>query len=597
MPSARSQSTTRGGLKAQTIASVKPTALIASARNLKQQVAKPSQSFTRSRSDASWQEMAWTFYDTIDVYHYAVEMLANLMSRAKLTVLKDGKPTEDAAAVALHEAFFGGVDSHGEFFRQASRQFSVAGEGVLVAEDDGTEEEWYVASAIEVSGDVSSGFKIEGEDLAPNYMLMRFWNPHPRKRNHSDCATRALLPALSQLDQAGKYISAQLDSRLAGAGILAIPSEIVFPGVPVVDDAGEPTGETREGGLDDFIAELTATMQQAILDRQDASSLVPITIQVAGEHIDKIKHISFANVLDEHAPELREELIKRLSLGFNLPAEAITGTGEMNHWGTWNVDENLIKAHAEPMLKLLTASLTHGYLQPKLVEIYDMDPEEAAAYSFGSETIDMRLRPDRSKESLELHDRGLLSAESTRRENGFGEEDAMGDEERKEWLVVKAAQGSPGPEVVAAAFEALGAKIDLPDDMPQRGERPLPRNLDDHPRNELPAGAAIRLGMSFAAVKRAIERAGNRMRSTGSGVDTKGLRAMEVYRALPLSEGNIDHGLSDAWSDLDPEIATMASSLNTYTRQLMRAGEEHTMPRFARYLMSTGDLNMEAHDA
>src|SRR5690606_35796674 len=53
--------------------------------------------------------------------------------------------------------------------------------------------------------------------------VVRSWRPHPRKAWQADSPTRSSLPVLRELVGLTMAIGAQVDSRLAGAGVFIVP--------------------------------------------------------------------------------------------------------------------------------------------------------------------------------------------------------------------------------------------------------------------------------------------------------------------------------------------------------------------------------------
>ncbi len=559
----------RGKLKSEVLTN----GLIASARTIRVREGQPPKKIKRS----DWENEGWTFYDTIEVFHYACQWVGNMLSRAKLVVLEDGNPTENVDVKAAMDSFYGGPDQHGEFFRQAGIHMTVAGEGYLCGYEEDGEDIWFVAAATEFKSD-TVGYKFDGDYLPDDSFVMRFWRPHPRKPSQSDSPTRPLLPTLSQLREATKYISAQLDSRLTGAGLVLLPQEITFP-TPNTEAGG---AQQQEAGLRGIMQEFAETAALAKSDPESPAARVPNFMQVPGESVDKVKHLTFWSELDEQAPALRRELIRRIALGLDMPADSLVpddNSGGDNHWSKWQVEDSLIKSHAEPLLELLTRALTQEYLRPLLIEgdpdngIAPMSEEDAARFTVIADTSEMRLRPDRSQQALEMHDRGELSAAALRREVGFDEADAMSKEEWAFWLTAKIAQGSPSPELVQAAVDKLGLGIKVPDDYEPGGERPLPRSLEEHPRNDPPerpaegdeaAARAALLAIGESAIMRALERAGNRIMSTGAKLEgiPKNLPSGDRYRYVNLNKSQLDFILQDAWSHL-PKLTTLPEGITT----------------------------------
>lgn len=528
----------------------------------------------------AWQGDSWRFYDIIGEYRQACTWTGNLVSNATLIPLKEGAPTTDAAAVDALGAFFGGADGQQEMLRNLATHLNVAGEAYIVGYDDAdATSRWEVLSSatIQRSG---AGFQIDG-DLYNDVLVIRVWRPHPRDPKEPDSPARAVIPILAELESLTKRVAAMSDSRLTGNGLLLLPSEISFPSQPMTDGP-DASIQSSADGLAQAFMDVAA---KAIQDPESAAAMLPIIMQAPGEYIDRAKHLTFWSELDAQAPELRSEAIRRIALGMDMPPEALTGTGEMNHWNAWALEEAAIKSYTEPFLQMITASLTEGYLRPAL-EAAGMDTEEAALYSIGADTSAMRLRPNRSKEAQELYDRGALSAEALLRENGFDPSDAMQEDERRDWFIRKVASGSTTPELVEAALRSLGARLEVgPSESAPTEARPTP-SLRDHPVQSpppIPGGAETGSEVVAAAevmVFRALERAGNRLKNK-LGPNRPDCPAADIYLFVPRrNDREITDLLDDAWSCVDRfdcgmPASTLSAQLDLYTRMLLQERRPH----------------------
>jgi hypothetical protein len=279
--------------------------------------------------------------------------------------------------------------------------------------------------------------------------------------------------------------------------------------------------------------------------------------------------------------------------------EVITGAEGMNHWGMWQIDESSIKAHIEPVAETIVNAISIGYIRP-----VTKDQNDVVRY----DTSEMRMRPNRSKEAIELYDRGELKAETLLRETGFSHEDAPDDDERKRWLTIKVASGSATPEQVQAALELLGVDLGIsaipetiritenPQDQQPRESRPAP-SLRDHPSQELPSmpeAAALDVGLAAscdAMVFRALERAGNRIRSR-KNFRPAGVDAADIYLHTTTKPDDLDAILDDAWS-CAPRLLrglpfeqkeAVQGALDEYARHLLTAQVEHDPALMVRYL-------------
>jgi glycosyltransferase involved in cell wall biosynthesis len=206
---------------------------------------------------------------------------------------------------------------------------------------------------------------------------------------------------------------AEINSRLAGAGVLMLPQELEFLAPPPPapgPDGEEPPPRTTAQQFSDLLQE---AMIAPISDRSDPSSVVPIVVTAPGEQIGNAKLLTFWSESNDKDPDRLDRAIRRLALGMDVPAEIMLGLADSNHWTGWLVDESAIKLHVEPLLGLICDALTEGFLRPAV----DDDPSLVIWY----DTSALRQRPNRGPEAIELFDRHEISGETLRREHGFGD--------------------------------------------------------------------------------------------------------------------------------------------------------------------------------
>jgi hypothetical protein len=578
--------------------------IVASARSLQgATIGAPAKG--KTIKPAAWQDRAWNWYDTIGEYHYAVNWVGNILSRAKLVVTKNGKVQKTGPAVDLLNQFFGGPDGQAEMLRQTGIHFTVAGDCYYVGVPGVGDEEdtWSVVAAAEMSGGGDSGYKAEKKPIPSNALLIRQWKKHPRKSEDSDCPTRAALPVLSELYGLTQHVAAQIDSRLAGAGILALPSEMTLGVGPANPDPDNTDGSpTPTSGADGFMETLRLAMVTAIGNREDASAMVPIIIQAPGEYLDKIQHVTFWSDLDNTAQELRKEAIGRLGLSMDMPPEVLQGTADMNHWSSWQVEEAAIKAHTEPLLDVITEGITTNYLRAALKT---QGVKDYMAYAVDADTSEMRVRPNRSKEAQELYQAAAISREAMVRENGFADDDLMTDDERAQFFLEKTATGSATPEMMIQALRQLG--VDIPDSAaivdrstvtdnvtPQDGTnpdgtvhdaRPAP-SLLEHPVRELPAQPDVNAAQLEVAVFRALERVGNRVKNQRGFKMPDGVDPIDLYMHTDIAANDFDSLLEGAWGLCERMniMPTVVQELDAYTRSLLATKKPHNRDLMESYL-------------
>jgi hypothetical protein len=533
---------------------------------------------------SGWQDAAWHFYNTIGEYAYAVNWVGNLLSRAKLFATRDDGngprrlPADDPASEYLDSLF---LDSQGKAtaLQQIGVHYTVAGEAYIVGTDGPDGDHWEVVASSRISNQ-NGNWIVDGMPLTGTPLVIRIWRPHPVEKNAATSPSRAALPILSEIERLTMHVAAQVDSRLISAGILFLPNEMTFA---VIDE----DGNVITGSSDLFVQTLQDVAARAIQNRDSAGALVPIVVSADGEAIDKAQHLTFWSELDNQAIELRTEAIRRLALSMDMPPEILTGQGDVNHWSAWSIDESAIKSHTEPLLARIADDLAVGYLRSMLIQD-GMLPEEARAYGIGVDTTEMRLRPNRSQEALELWDRGVLNAQTLVEETGFKADNIQDDAEHRRWFLDKVASGQTTPELVQAALEMLGVVLDVepdpdpPEDRPGIHEaRPTP-SLEEHPNRDIPdINDAALAAASEVLVFRALERAGNRLRNK---IQRKipGVGAAETYMFHKVDTGTLDFVLEDAWASVDRFAAKhgadpkrLADCLDAYTRAIIVEQKPH----------------------
>lgn len=568
-----------------------PRSLVASAKRL----SKNTDPARVARSGSGWQDAAWHFYNTVGEYAYAVNWVGNLLSRAKLYATQDTGdgpkrlPPEHPAS-RLVDALFYDEQGRSTALQQIGVHYTVAGEAIIVGyEDDDGIEQWEILAPSRFS-DQDNVRKIDGKEIKGESLAIRIWRPHPVEPKQATSPSRAALPILSEIERLTMHVAAQVDSRLSSAGILFLPNQMTFA-------VRQEDGTTLTGSADAFVDVLQDVMGRAISNREDASALVPIVVTADGEIIDNVSHMQFWSELDNHAIELRTEAIRRLALSMDMPPEILTGQGDSNHWSSWSIDESSIKSHTEPLLNRVADDFATGYLRPALIaggegpdETVDvpMDPEEARTYGIGVDTAEMRLRPNRSAEAMELWDRGVLNAAALMEETGFRSEQMQDATEHRQWFLDKVASGQTTPEIVEAALRAVGLSLDVipdadaPADRPDIHEsRPIP-SLEDHPRRDLPdTNEAAMLAACEVLVFRALERAGNRLKNK---IQRKipGVGAAETYMFHKVDTGTLDFVLEDAWTAVDRFANKygvngqhLTDCLDAYTRAILVEQKAH----------------------
>lgn len=492
-----SRSATSAGteiLRADTLAGRAINSLVASARRLTGKELTNS-TFKRT-SGQQWQEDAWEMYDQVGEMRFLATTLGGRVAAGRLYVgrrtkedpLSDPVPVEDQRLQDVLEAIGDGPVGMQQLVLRLAINLFVAGDGWLVgipeelmpdyedanvqeyepgAEEDldeGSDVEleslhWRMLSVSEVEFLRDKRVKLllgerENEQIEcspDDVYLIRVWRPHPRRSWESDSPTRASLPVLRELVGMTMHIGAQVDSRLAGAGVFVVPESAIRA-------MKRARGIPEDSDEDPFTDALIEAMLKPIEDRANAAALVPLVIVVPDDATGLFQHITFSKPLDVEAKNLREEAIRRYALGADAPPELLLGVANMNHWGGWLVQEDVVNTHTAPPLALIADALTTQYLRPIMLQM-GYDQSEVDETMIWYDVSHLIVRPNHGADAQQLHDRGAISDDALREANGFDESDAPGAD--------AGATDKPGPD--DAALQALEIVKAMPDLMKDPG--------------------------------------------------------------------------------------------------------------------------------
>jgi hypothetical protein len=555
-----------------------PNSMIASAASItRDALAKP-----RRGTNREWQAEAWRFFDTVGELRNAATYLGKALSRVELNIQRrtpDGPVavTEGLAVDALN-TLFEGETGRAQMMETLGIHLTTPGESYIVAipSTGAAPDEWLILSNEEIRGGSGGWSYDRGEGRVPipdDALVMRIWRSHPKKWVEADSAVRAVLPILREIEALTKHVGATVDSRLAGAGVLLLPSEMTFatPGT----DAEIPA----DPNSDPFLIAFTESMLKPIEDRASAAAVVPIVIRAPGAVLQYAQHLTFSTPFDEQARSLREEALTRLARGMDLPPEIMLGQGDSNHWSAWQIDESALKIYIEPLAELVADAFTRKWMWPILEAAGEPDYD----LFVGWDTSGLRVRPNHATEAVELYDRGELTADALRRETGFDESDKPDDAEFAQILLRKLAMANN--DATLGAIRALGIQIEGAD--PGTRYQPIPEPVVETPTGrdrELPdreesRAASAQLAAVEMVVLRALERANNRI--TRRSRQPKVCSVAECDQALVGAWTYVPHLASQL--GLNPEW--LQSALDQYARAVLSGEIEHCAETLATHLV------------
>lgn len=428
----------------------------------------------------SWQDEAWTYYESLGELFYGTEWRAQAVSRVRLLAAEvspagdEPVPLESGPACDLVTGLAGGADAQSQLLRSFEVHLSVPGDCFLVgreltgdpevdgvmngAEPDDAGRVWSVQPAQTLRpgrrtfrtllGKQRRGWEMQVDDarwvpLPEETLITRVWNRHERWPWRAMSPTRAALPILREIDMYNRHIIASLISRVALNGILLIPEEVTLP-----------VNERYENATDPFMAELIDIMRNAIKNPGSPAAAAPLPLRVPGEQVERFKHLTFATPLDDKIWTARAGAVDRLATTLNMPKEILTGMGDANHWTGWQLEESAIKTHIAPGVEVITHCLTTGYLQPLLrAGGHPVTGPDGGRVIVWYDTSELTQRPDRSAMAVQLRDRYVISDAATRRETGFDEADAPTADEVQVMALQDLVKG--GGQLAGPAYEEL----------------------------------------------------------------------------------------------------------------------------------------------
>ena len=586
--------------------------------------------------DHRWQWEAWRHYDICGEMRFVVNWMGNSISRCRMyaaDIADDGTvgdETSDDQAKTIAETMFGSPAAKAQAQRLMGINMMTAGDVFVVAEgyqsavDGGVgTDKWYVCSSSEVfrRGDdimvrrsITHGggtYKLDKQ----KDLLIRCWNPHPRRHDAADSTVRSILPVLRELEQCTKRVFAELDSRLAGAGILLLPDNIDFPRPPQ-----ETPGVPQRSGVEGFADLLQRTMATSMQQRDNAAAVVPIILQVAVDALDKIKHLTFDSTISEHISQMRKDAVARMAMSLDIPPEVLTGMGGSNHWSSWQIEESSIKIHIEPLLIQLADALNIGYFQPALKAAGVKNPEKKTLWF---DIAALTVRPNRSEQAMQFAEKEYISAKAARDNAAFTDDDAPDDKELQYNLVKALVLAQPAyagdPEVqkilglpqisMPAAPAAPAPPGDLmpgdpgydtaggePADAGARGLPQFPsvaeaesgavpgrgQKLGALAASALnPLGNAALFFAADAAVRRALELAGGRL-VAGPQRTRYGVPKHELHTQVVPDQSRVPALLAGAWTyvreqalELSVDPDALEELLGGYCTELLTRGVAH----------------------
>jgi hypothetical protein len=590
------------------------------------QVRPNDQLWTTYRFTAeTWQPEVWRYYHITPELHFIAEYIASACSRVRLYIAEvgsDGRIGEEVDTgeiAAIADTLFGNPAEKAEALRSIAINLNIAGECYIIGKGRRTElddDEWFVASTTELrrrQGAITINLGNGTEKLLPGSdIVIRLWNPDPERHLFPDSPARSCMEALSELEQLQLFERSQIDSRLTGAGLYFVPAEAT----------NGPSDVSSGSTADDLYAELVEAGRAARSGQGAAAGVFPVIAEIPGEFLKDMmeRPVRFDSELSDKLLEYKTGAINRLARGMNIPPEVLTGMGDTNHLSAWKIEEDFIKIHIEPLVSRICQGLNRAYIRP-LLKAMGRNPK---SYMLTYDTSPLTVRPNRLQDTLNLYERGIVSAEAVLEAGAYNPAtDSPSEEEEQKRFLKELLLRDPTLFQIPAIREELGFDIDttlpapelLAGDVNAPGPPPPPtpeRRVDSPTTPEqipnqaggtpiLASGAVLNrapsaiLAASNVAVRRALELAGGRLLTRENRGRFPDVPKFELHTKMRIDSNTAQGLLVGAFdylaldvAGLDVRVNALSNSLTQYCHWLFTRSIKHDIDYLATHLAQAG---------
>lgn len=264
------------------------------------------------------------------------------------------------------------------------------------------------------------GMTGEGAEQA---FVERIWRKHGRWSRWAHSNVRPAMGVLDELDLLAKLARVAIRARIL-AGILTMPDEMEFPASEQVPGDDGPRRSVR------FDRNMAEAMAAAIGNEADANSVAPVMLRGPKDMLgqDMVRFIEVPRRYGEEERNQYEDAVTRLARTLDLPVEIVKGMGEANHWTAWQIEDSTYEAHVEAHVMVATEGLTYSLLHPALRDA-DVDEKWIERLVVAADPSRLIRRPNRGQTATEGYNLMALSWDAWRRANQFDDGDAPSHDE------------------------------------------------------------------------------------------------------------------------------------------------------------------------
>lgn len=380
-----------------------------------------------------WQARGWRVYRELGLIHYAMSFIRDNVALLDFYAAEiPDDPEEEAepldldnpAAVEVERLGAGPYGSVSALIAELVVHDKVAGEGWLGVrfERDGEPIEGTLEEPPEDSDEIwevltaQTRHRRRTDPKLRPAQTVRIWRPDPERPEWPDSSLRSVLAECEQLLLIQQMTTGTLQSRLHN-GVFLAPEELD------PSQAGPP--DEGDDEMSPLMRDMFQVFSAPINDPGAAAAIMPYLLFGKAEWIDKVKHISMSREFDKFVLELALHLAKTIAGGIDLPAERLTGIGDINHWGQWLIDDITYSQHLAPAVDLVVDGLEKAWLRPA----WSAAGLDADRFGLVVDATRLTSRVRKGADAVQAYKLGELSGEALRRELGFDESYAPTDDD------------------------------------------------------------------------------------------------------------------------------------------------------------------------
>jgi hypothetical protein len=491
------------------------------------------------RLAAGWQFRVLANYDATGICWYPAQFYARAMERIRFypAILNDAGEPEEVEDGDIKDLFDRIHDPGSTNMRRLAKSYGqlsfLIGDGYLIASEEDNDEVWEYLSPAELRVTPNTEpqeyrrlrapgatqeelAEADDSDFTPltgdNARVYRLWRKHPTYSQWSDSPMRPVVTSFDTLSSLMMAVGAEALSRAAQRGLLFIPDELTI--------------ESTEAGVDDdpeadqLIRELIEGMTTAIQNPGSVDSMSPFVLRGPGilEGQSSTRPIATADAIkwipmgpqDRYTEiEAAEKVIEWIALSLDMPKEMLTGTGSVNHWGGWLLDEQGFRQHVAPVVEEFCDDIAGAYLRPAAVDAGAPNADRVVVWYDPVEAI---AHPDEGPAAKDAWDSGAVGREFYRRAIGATDDDAPTPEDETFLLELKGRSAAATPPTGETPPNEGGTGADANEGAPETNPADeAGGNGSDNAVASAALSAAMIVGAAEMQVKAARKLAGSRL--------------------------------------------------------------------------------------